>query len=116
MPEDWQRNLNVVNQYLPLFQIEHLIESNEQILLKNKVSDGQRRRLAFFNLCLENRPICLFDEPSSDQDPEFKLVFYKKFLSQLKKQGKCVLVITHDDRFFNLADRVIYLNKGRIVS
>ena len=64
---------------------------------------------------LEDRPFYLFDEWASDQDPQFKKVFYDQLLPELKARGKSVLVITHDDRYFHLADRVIKLDYGRIV-
>ena len=45
----------------------------------------------------------------------FKDVFYRELLPELKARGKSVLVITHDDRYFHLADRVIKLDYGKIV-
>ncbi|MEM1280585.1 MAG: ABC transporter ATP-binding protein, partial [Cyanobacteria bacterium P01_H01_bin.152] len=62
----------------------------------------------------ENRPIYLFDEWASDQDPTFKHLFYTQFLSDLKAQGKAVFVISHDDHYFHLADRLIKLNYGQV--
>jgi putative ATP-binding cassette transporter len=64
---------------------------------------------------LEDRPIFVFDEWAADQDPIFKEVFYRKILPDLKAQGKAVLVITHDDRYFSEADRVIALCDGEMV-
>jgi putative ATP-binding cassette transporter len=63
---------------------------------------------------LEDRPFYLFDEWASDQDPLFKDVFYKQLLPELKSRNKAVLVITHDDRYFAGADRLIRLDYGRI--
>ncbi len=58
--------------------------------------------------------LLLIDEWAADQDPLFKEIFYVQFLSELKNRGKAVLVITHDDRYFDLADRVIRLDYGQI--
>jgi putative ATP-binding cassette transporter len=57
----------------------------------------------------------LFDEWASDQDPYFREIFYKQILLELKQQGKAVLVISHDDRYFHLADRLIKLEYGQRV-
>ena len=57
----------------------------------------------------------MFDEWAADQDPLFKDVFYERLLPQLKARGKTVLVITHDDRYFHLAERFIKLDFGQIV-
>jgi putative ATP-binding cassette transporter len=64
---------------------------------------------------LENRAIYVFDEWAADQDPEYKEVFYRQLLPDLRGRGKSVIVITHDDRYFHLGDRVIKLEEGRIV-
>ncbi len=80
------------------------------------LSQGQRKRLALLTALLEDRPIYLFDEWAADQDPRFKEIFYKHLLPKLKSAGKTALVITHDDRYFGLADRVIKLEEGQIVT
>ncbi|MEM9503721.1 MAG: ABC transporter ATP-binding protein, partial [Cyanobacteria bacterium P01_E01_bin.43] len=58
----------------------------------------------------------LFDEWAADQDPVFRDVFYTQLLAELKQRGKTVLVISHDDHYFHLADRVIKLDQGLIES
>jgi len=63
---------------------------------------------------LEDRSIYLFDEWAADQDPAFREVFYSKLLPELKSRGKTVVVISHDDRYFSAADRVIKLEEGRL--
>lgn len=79
------------------------------------LSQGQRKRLMLLTAYLEDRPIYLFDEWAADQDPVFKKVFYTEILPNLKKRGKAVFVITHDDSYFNIADRVVRLESGKIV-
>jgi putative pyoverdin transport system ATP-binding/permease protein len=63
---------------------------------------------------LENRPFYVFDEWASDQDPIFKEIFYTQLLPDLKSRGKTVVVISHDDRYFHLADRIIKLDYGKL--
>ncbi len=78
------------------------------------LSRGQRKRMALLAAYLADRPIYLFDEWAADQDPLFREVFYKEMLPELKARGKTVIVITHDDRYFHLADRVLHMSMGRI--
>jgi putative ATP-binding cassette transporter len=80
------------------------------------LSQGQRKRLALVTAYLEDRPIVVFDEWAADQDPEYKRIFYAKLLPELRARGKTVVVITHDDRYFHLGDRVLKLEDGQVAS
>ena len=65
--------------------------------------------------CLDDKPFVLLDEWAAEQDPEFRRYFYDELLPRLKKQGKGVIVITHDDRYFEQADKMIKLERGILV-
>jgi putative ATP-binding cassette transporter len=81
-----------------------------------ELSQGQRKRLALLTTYLEDRPIYLFDEWAADQDPHFKEIFYLHLLPELKARHKTVFVISHDDRYYYIADRVLKLEEGQVVS
>ena len=100
--------------YLKLLQLDHQVSIKNGKLSTTRLSQGQRKRLALLTAYLEDRPIYLFDEWAADQDPIFRQFFYTELLAQLKKQGKTILVISHDDRYFYLADEIIKLNYGQI--
>ncbi|MCG7756417.1 MAG: hypothetical protein LZF63_07135, partial [Nitrosomonas sp.] len=76
---------------------------------------GQRKRLALVTAYLEDRPFYVFDEWAADQDPIFKEIFYTTILADLKARGKTVVVITHDDHYYHLADRCVRIENGQIV-
>lgn len=97
-------------------QLEHKVSIENGAFTTLNLSQGQRKRLALLVALLEDRAFYVFDEWAADQDPEFKEVFYKHLLPDLKARGKTVLVITHDDRYFDLADRRIKLESGKIVA
>lgn len=78
------------------------------------LSTGQRKRLALVVALLEDRPVYFFDEWAADQDPEFRRYYYEELLPELRQKGKTVLAITHDDRYFGCADRVIKLEYGAL--
>jgi len=101
------------NHYLTKLQLNHKVEINNGALSTIDLSRGQRKRLALLTAYLEDRRCYIFDEWAADQDPEFKNVFYHHLLPELKAKGKMVLVITHDDRYFNVADRIIKLEDGK---
>ncbi|MEM9385006.1 MAG: cyclic peptide export ABC transporter [Pseudomonadota bacterium] len=79
------------------------------------LSSGQRKRLGLLATCLEDRPIYLFDEWAAEQDPRFKDVFYRTLLPELARAGKTIVAITHDDRYFACADRILRMEDGQIL-
>jgi ABC-type siderophore export system fused ATPase/permease subunit len=80
------------------------------------LSAGQRKRLAFAVAMLEDRPIYVLDEFGAEQDPGNRRSFYREILPGLRDSGKTVVVVTHDDAYFDAANRVIRMDFGKIVS
>ncbi|MEH6630603.1 MAG: cyclic peptide export ABC transporter [Halopseudomonas aestusnigri] len=78
------------------------------------LSTGQRKRLALIAALMEDRPVYIFDEWSAEQDVHFREKFYTEIIPGLKAKGKTVIAVTHDQRFWHLADRVIKMDLGRI--
>jgi cyclic peptide transporter len=77
------------------------------------LSTGQRKRLAFMVAELEDKPVVVLDEWAADQDPHFRRIFYETLLPELKERGKIVICVTHDDRWFHMADRMYHMDEGR---
>jgi putative pyoverdin transport system ATP-binding/permease protein len=100
--------------YLVQLQLDNKVQISGSVLSTTELSQGQRKRLALLTAYLENRPIYIFDEWAADQDPQFKNVFYHQILPDLKSQNKTVFVISHDDRYYSLADRLIKLEDGQV--
>ena len=100
--------------YLAQLQLDHKVKVEDGVLSTIELSQGQRKRLALLTAYLEDRPIYLFDEWAADQDPLFKEIFYRQLLPELKAKGKALIVISHDDRYYHVADRVIKLDSGEL--
>jgi putative ATP-binding cassette transporter len=100
--------------YLAELQLAAKVQVEDGRLSTRDLSQGQRKRLALLTAYLEDRPVYLFDEWAADQDPVFKEVFYSEILAELRRRGKLVIVISHDDRYYAVADRVVKLENGRI--
>jgi putative ATP-binding cassette transporter len=101
--------------YLSKLQLDHKVKVKDGVLSTTDLSQGQRKRLALLTAYLDDRPVYIFDEWAADQDPLFKQFFYLHLLPELKARGKMILVISHDDRYFSMADRIIKLEQGKIV-
>jgi cyclic peptide transporter len=85
-------------------------------LSTTKLSYGQRKRLALLVALFDGSDIYVFDEWAADQDQEFREFFYREFLGELKAMGKTAIVVSHDDRYFHLADKVVEFDDGKVVS
>jgi len=105
---------NAAQEHLVRLQLAHKVQVKDGRLSTTQLSQGQRKRLALLTSYLEDRPIYLFDEWAADQDPMFRDFFYCELLPALKARGKTVLVISHDDRYYRVGDRLIKLTYGRI--
>ncbi len=102
--------------YLEALEISHKVAIQGERFSTTDLSTGQRKRLALVQLLLEDRPIVVLDEWAADQDPTFRDMFYTSLLPELKKQGKTVVVVSHDDRYFGIADRVVCMTAGRLTT
>lgn len=102
-----------VNSKLSEVGMSGKVSASKSGLDTTALSTGQRKRLALALSMCENKPICIFDEWAAEQDPGFRHHFYTDIVPALQKQGKLVIVITHDDQHFGLADRIFKLNEGR---
>jgi putative ATP-binding cassette transporter len=108
------RSYSRARDYLRRLELGHKVRVEGGKFSTTELSQGQRKRLALLTAYLEDRPVYVFDEWACDQDPRFKEVFYTQLLSELKARGKAVLVISHDDRYFDVADRVVKLDYGTL--
>ena len=100
--------------FATLLGIEKYVDVETGHFSSQNLSRGQHKRLALLVACMDDRPILVFDEWAAEQDPGFKEIFYKQILPELRKQGKTVVAITHDDRYFSAADRVLKLLDGQL--
>lgn len=100
--------------YLERLEIAHKVSVKDGAFTTTDLSTGQRKRLALVHAYLEGRPVLVFDEWAADQDPAFRHLFYTELLPELRAKGHLLVVISHDDRYFHLADRVVTVRAGKI--
>lgn len=100
--------------WISLLGMEDKVDVQTGRLLTGELSRGQHKRLALLVAALDDRPIFVFDEWAAEQDPEFKDIFYQQILPELNRSGKTVVAITHDDRYFSVASRVLMVTDGRL--
>jgi putative ATP-binding cassette transporter len=102
-------------EWLRRLELDAKVEVRDGAFSTTALSQGQRKRLALLTALLEDRPIYVFDEWAADQDPHYRDIFYRRLLPELKARGKTVVVISHDERYYHLGDRVVKLDYGQVV-
>jgi len=103
------------DEYLKLLEIDHKVKIIDNKISNIKLSEGQKKRIALLKALLEDKPFYIFDEWASGQDPYYKKIFYRSILPELKKEGKTIFVISHDEQFFDCADKVLILRDGQLI-
>lgn len=101
--------------YQQRLELSHKVRIDDGFFNTIDLSSGQKKRLALVNAYLEGRPVMVFDEWAADQDPTFRHLFYTELLPELRDKGHLLVVISHDDRYFHLADRVVKMADGKII-
>jgi len=104
-----------VDQFLETMGLEKKTTFKNNGFSNTELSTGQKKRLAYIASVLEDKQIYIFDEWAADQDPEFRQYFYEVLLKDLKAKGKTVIAVSHDDRYFYAADKVIKIEYGKII-
>ncbi|MFG1193355.1 cyclic peptide export ABC transporter [Xanthobacter flavus] len=105
-----------VNAWLQRLDLARVVAAEGGRLATTDLSTGQRKRLAFIHAVLEDRPILMFDEWAADQDPDFRALFYRTLLPELRQAGRTVIAVSHDDRYFDAADRIVHMARGRVTA
>ncbi|HSR18989.1 MAG TPA: ABC transporter ATP-binding protein [Ignavibacteriaceae bacterium] len=89
--------------------IEHLSEK-----LPALMSQGEKQRIAVARAIANDADLILADEPTASLEVNQGIEIIKLLHSYAKNRNKCVIVVSHDLRLKNYADRIIYLEEGSI--
>lgn len=107
----------LIDEYIKLLDLTGIVDIDENgVFSTTKLSDGQRKRLALLVALIDNKDVYVLDEWAADQDPKYKKIFYEKVLTNLAMQGKLIVVVTHDDAYFGVADVLVKMNYGEVES
>lgn len=98
-----------LDQVLKLLGLEQKKDS-----FANELSGGQQQRVAMARAILAHTDIILADEPTGNLDGE-NAKNVMDILKALNKEGKTIVLVTHDLKIANYADRIIRLEQGKIV-
>jgi putative ABC transport system ATP-binding protein len=92
------------------FHLDHRYLSSPALLSK-----GQQQRVAIARAMIKDASIILCDEPTSSLDHTAGMEVMSILHKVVKDFSKSVLVVTHDHRIFECADRIVTINDGQII-
>jgi len=106
LKEQRERALNLLNKVGLGDRREHL---------PFQLSAGEQQRVAIARALANDPPIIIADEPTANLDKKTSL-FIRDLFSDMKQEGKTIIIATHDDYLIELANRVINFEDGKIVN
>ena len=83
--------------------------------LPGNLSGGQKQRVAVARALVGNPPVVLADEPTAALDRDSGLAVVEMLRRLGRERGTTTLMVTHDNRILDLADRIVRMEDGRIV-
>ncbi|MBA5237713.1 multidrug ABC transporter permease/ATP-binding protein [Pectobacterium aroidearum] len=113
-PQGTAPDTALVDSWLDRLNMRHKLTLEHHQVMNLQLSQGQRKRVALLLAVAEQRDILLLDEWAADQDPQFRRVFYLELLPQLRALGKTIVAISHDDHYFEHADRLLEMHQGTL--
>ena len=107
---DWDKSIEQALEYLEIVGIK-----NRAYLPPVKLSGGEQQRVAIARAIASRPDILIFDEPTAslDGDTGRRIVEFVK--QNILSDKRCIIIVTHDSRIFEYADRIMKMEDGRIV-
>ena len=101
---------NFINDIINALGLENKKES-----LPNTLSGGQQQRVAIARALASRPSIILADEPTGNLDSKTSDEVMSLLKTMIKKYNQTLVIITHDETIAQMADRVIYIEDGKVV-
>jgi putative ABC transport system ATP-binding protein len=121
--ENVRMSLELHDKFFDGDMTQKAVDMLEAVGLGNRVdyypenlSGGQKQRVAIARALVSHPKIVLADEPTAALDKKSGRDVVELMQNLAKEQGCTILLVTHDNRILDIADRIVYMEDGRLVS
>jgi putative ABC transport system ATP-binding protein len=107
---DWDEAIKEAMKYLEVVGLGARAKLNP-----TRLSGGEQQRVAIARALASGPDLMIFDEPTAslDGDTGKKIVDFVKH--EILTEHRCIVVVTHDDRIYDYADRILHMEDGRLL-
>jgi putative ABC transport system ATP-binding protein len=106
---DWNESIAEANKYLEIVGLKGRGE-----MLPVKLSGGEQQRVAIARAIISGPEILIFDEPTASLDGDTGKMIISFVKKKILNAKRSILIVTHDARINEFADRIIHMEDGRI--
>jgi putative ABC transport system ATP-binding protein len=107
---DWSEAMREATKFLEVVGLASRAQLNP-----TRLSGGEQQRVAIARALAGGPDLMIFDEPTAslDGDTGRKIVEFVK--QHVLGEHRCIVVVTHDDRIYEFADRILHMEDGRLL-
>ena len=106
----WDEAMSEAVKYLQFVGLENRAELHPLTL-----SGGEQQRVAIARAMASQPDILIMDEPTASLDGDTGRTIVNFVHTNLLNENRCIVIVTHDNRIYEFADRILYMEDGRLV-
>ena len=108
--KNWEESIEEAARYLEIVGLKNKAE-----LPPMKLSGGEQQRVALARALVSQPDLMIFDEPTASLDGDTGRRIMNFIKNNVLSDQRCILIVTHDNRIFEYADRIMKMEDGRII-
>jgi len=109
--QDWNASVAEANQYLEIVGLK-----GKGGILPVKLSGGEQQRVAIARAIISQPEILILDEPTASLDGDTGRMIIAFVKEKILNKNRCILIVTHDARINEYADRILHMEDGRLTA
>ena len=107
---DWNDSIKEATKFLDVVGL-----SNRAQLSPTRLSGGEQQRVAIARALASGPDLMIFDEPTASLDGDTGKKIVDLVKHHVLTEHRCIVVVTHDDRIYEFADRILHMEDGRLL-